>query len=363
MKKTKKKIITFTAIAAAVATLAVTLMTIFIPGAKTISPAEPESTGNIIIDDTISHGIKLSSYLIPQEEYEMYNVSPLAETAQQVTATITPSDATNKQVDWSVAWNNASSTWATGKTVSDYVTVTPSSDGALTATVTCLQGFSEKVVLKVVLRAASNIQATANIDYKFRVTGVSDFSVAIGNLFTISNSTSTVAFPFSGNSVDAFFGTAGAVQTASKTFSCFPNVIGTLSQMFDVKMSIELADTTSSNTYKQVITDSLLTSKTVAVGSVAKKSFTYSGVPLNGQTFNASGASLFLIDSSLLGILDYYAFKRNYSKQASNINWQVKIEFTADSGDTYTYTHPFKFNASSEKYVEDITLGSGSIIF
>ena len=48
---------------------------------------------------------------------------------------ITPADAANKKVDWTIAFKNASSTWATGKTVTEYATVTPSADGALTAVV------------------------------------------------------------------------------------------------------------------------------------------------------------------------------------------------------------------------------------
>lgn len=41
-----------------------------------------------------------------------------------VTATITPADATYKDVEFSVAWKNPNSTWASGKKVSDYVTIT-----------------------------------------------------------------------------------------------------------------------------------------------------------------------------------------------------------------------------------------------
>ena len=44
-----------------------------------------------------------------------------------IQANIKPDNATNKNVSWSVAFVNPQSAWATGKNVSDYVTVTPQS--------------------------------------------------------------------------------------------------------------------------------------------------------------------------------------------------------------------------------------------
>lgn len=40
---------------------------------------------------------------------------------------------------------DASSAWATGKTVTDYVTVTPTANGALTANVECIKDFGEQI--------------------------------------------------------------------------------------------------------------------------------------------------------------------------------------------------------------------------
>ncbi|MCM1043558.1 MAG: hypothetical protein NC350_05065 [Corallococcus sp.] len=72
------------------------------------------------------------------------------------------------KVDYSVAWKNPTSTWATGKTVTDYVTVTQTTDGALTATVTCLQPFGEQIVLTAAARANNAVKATCTVDYKQR---------------------------------------------------------------------------------------------------------------------------------------------------------------------------------------------------
>ena len=69
-----------------------------------------------------------------------------------------------KAIDWSIAWNNASSTWATGKVVTDYVMVTPTSDGALTAKVKKLAAFGEQVIVTATSRVVTKLKATATVD-------------------------------------------------------------------------------------------------------------------------------------------------------------------------------------------------------
>lgn len=85
-----------------------------------------------------------------------------------LTATITPENATNKQIDWSVAWSDASASWANGKTVTDYVTVTPTSDGAASATVKNLQAFGAKIKVIASSREDPEITAECAVDYAQR---------------------------------------------------------------------------------------------------------------------------------------------------------------------------------------------------
>lgn len=96
----------------------------------------------------------------------------IAANSQTLTATITPSEATNKLVDWEIAWKNGASTWASGKSISDYLTVAPSSDGALTATVTCKQAFGEQAIVTVTSRDNPDAKATCTVDYRTRLLGV-----------------------------------------------------------------------------------------------------------------------------------------------------------------------------------------------
>ena len=91
-------------------------------------------------------------------------------------ATIDPDTAANQNVDWSVSFVNPSSSWASGKTVTDYVTVTPTSDGSLTATVQCLKAFGEQIKITVTSRANEYATAECTVDYARRITDFTFYS-------------------------------------------------------------------------------------------------------------------------------------------------------------------------------------------
>ena len=65
-----------------------------------------------------------------------------------LTCTVTPADA-KQDVKWAVAFVNPDSEWASGKNVSDYVTVTPTAENGTAVTVTCKEAFSEQIKLTV----------------------------------------------------------------------------------------------------------------------------------------------------------------------------------------------------------------------
>lgn len=127
--------------------------------------------GGAIIGESVGSGVKVMSAKIAPENYAANDISPMAETAYTLTATVLPEKASNKAVDWAVSFVNPASSWATGKTVTDYVTVTPTSDGALTANVECLQAFGEQIKVTVTSRNNPEATATCLVDYAERVSG------------------------------------------------------------------------------------------------------------------------------------------------------------------------------------------------
>lgn len=127
-----------------------------------VKPGEEQKPGtdDVVIEQIEASGILLSAAIASADETGV---------TQRFTATITPSDATNQQVNWSVAFKNAGSEWANGKNISDYVTVTPTSDGSLYADVTCKAAFGEQIILTVTSRDNAEAKATATVDYRKKV--------------------------------------------------------------------------------------------------------------------------------------------------------------------------------------------------
>lgn len=90
-----------------------------------------------------------------------------------------------KAIDWSVAWKNSSSEWATGKVVTDYVTVTPTADGALTAKVKKVAAFGEQVIVTVTSRVLPELKATATVDCLMEFTlAVHSITIKLGDVFS-----------------------------------------------------------------------------------------------------------------------------------------------------------------------------------
>ena len=122
-----------------------------------------------IISETAENGISLMSAKIMPVAYAESGVSALADTAYTLTATVEPDYSGEKEFDWEVSFQNASSSWANGKTVTNYVTVTPTSDGANTATVECKQAFGEKIIVTCTSRDYAGLSATCTVDYQQRL--------------------------------------------------------------------------------------------------------------------------------------------------------------------------------------------------
>lgn len=106
-----------------------------------------------------------------------------------IVATITPNDAANKAVDWTVAFVNATSAWANGKTATDYITAEPTTDGALTATVTCKAAFGERIKITVTSRDNPDASASCMVDYKQQFEGYLFSASQTGKTPTLNNST------------------------------------------------------------------------------------------------------------------------------------------------------------------------------
>lgn len=131
--------------------------------------------------------------------------------AQSVTlvATTEPADMQDVVLKWSIAWKNASGTWASGKNVNEYVAM--DAEG-LQATLTCLQAFGEQILVTVTSVDNPNATATCTIDYRKRANVTVTLTASDGTSVTLDET-------FSAN------GTNLAKLIAGKAYTVNVNVV------------------------------------------------------------------------------------------------------------------------------------------
>lgn len=129
--------------------------------------------GGTVIDKVENNGISLLSAKLPRAAYAANDIDPQADSAYTLTAVVGPADASDKTVVWSIAWKNSESAFASGKTVTDYVTITPTADGALTARAVCKQAFGEQIIITVKpSKGDSTVRANCTVDYVQKFLGL-----------------------------------------------------------------------------------------------------------------------------------------------------------------------------------------------
>ncbi|MGN0806246.1 MAG: hypothetical protein ACI4MC_04335, partial [Candidatus Coproplasma sp.] len=113
--------------------------------------------GGKVYDENGNEMLSAMSYAMPR----VMAVSELEEgTVAQVTlsATVTPNNATDKAVDWSVKFSD-------GFDASDYLTIEPTYDGSDVAVLTCLQPFETTAIVTVEARTDSTKKSQCYVDY------------------------------------------------------------------------------------------------------------------------------------------------------------------------------------------------------
>ena len=215
----------FSWIITVIALVLVAILSIGLLCALFIQPNDDEQEATpkdgAVISETAENGISLMSAKIMPMAYAANGVSALADTAYTLTATVEPDYAGEKEFDWSIKFQNASSSWANGKTVTDYVTVTPTADGANTATVECKQAFGEKIIVTCTSRDYAGLSATCTVDYAQRITGM-DVTLEgsrTGNLDIPAGEELTINFIYYGGTTSYNVYTVRATATYSDVYT------------------------------------------------------------------------------------------------------------------------------------------------
>ena len=134
----------------------------------------PKGENSFVVSGGEGSGISLMSVTVPVNEYTSKGVPSTAESAQTITATITPADAANKNVVWKLNWVDGGSEWATGKAVTDYVGIAEDINTykGSEVTVYCLQPFGEQVQITAISEQNKSFEASCTCDYVKRLADI-----------------------------------------------------------------------------------------------------------------------------------------------------------------------------------------------
>lgn len=284
-----------------------------------------------------------------EDNYVSPDVSTYANTnSYTLTVTITPSNATNQSVDWSIAWKNPSSTWASGKSIGNYVTIAHS-DGALTATVTCKKAFGEQVQITVTSRENSVYTANCICDYSKKVVG-----------FTVANYTRTPTTPYDNFSL------------TEKTDNLTLNNSNYYYRYYGFQENLTYSDYT--------VDDTFTISYKSTINAGYKSYLTAAGLTLKSDTVEGNylwgGTSFFynscaLPNDTVIKNRSFCGFTSTQANQAVNIakqhtnvaayNWTITC---TGANSTYTYSVPVYFAASSLTIsATGVSLNNSSFLF
>lgn len=310
--------------------------------------APVESYVGAIIRPSQSDDVRFSMQKIAVADYAAYGVSPLAETAYTLTATITPSTAYVQGIIWSVEFVNPSDSWASGKTATNYVTVTPSGSNNHTATVECVSPFNSQIKIVATSEDNENISAECLVDYGKR------FRTQSGQLTskrTIGSTSITHTYKF-GQTVTVNVEMGGRNPTYSNTDNASYTLgDGTLSPAsVDESLTLKMAPGLKTALSDQGVTTSFAEKDVSTLSGSSVLFFDRTGIlSLTGLSpdIDATKWSKFITAINNNG--DGYDFA---------IEYKITSEYA-----TSTTSAKIKLNTASMMVVTDVDLSSGSIVF
>ena len=150
-------------------------------------PAEEEQTEQAAVTDGEGNAMD-EDIVYPMPEKMSFSAAafaqPLAQFGEPSGTTVTspqsvdvrieayvyPESAANKEVDFSVAWGNAPTHGS--EQVSNYLTVTPDSDGSTMATVSCKKSFGDDTIVITVTTREGGYTATCTVTFTGIASGI-----------------------------------------------------------------------------------------------------------------------------------------------------------------------------------------------
>lgn len=142
---------------------------------------QPKFESGSILNVLTNNGVACASERIAVSDYAIKGISENADSAYELTATIQPSIAENKNINWTARWSNLSSTWANDKNISDYLIFNkPTTQSGNKVIITCLQDFGEQITITASAEADATKKSLCSVDYAKKIKSV-DFKFTYDN--------------------------------------------------------------------------------------------------------------------------------------------------------------------------------------
>lgn len=142
---------------------------------------QPKFESGSIFNVLTNNGVACASERIAVSDYAIKGVSENADSAYELTATIQPSIAENKNINWTARWSNVSSAWANDKNISDFLIFNkPTTQSGNKVIITCLQDFGEQITITASAEADSTKKSLCSVDYVKKIKSV-DFKFTYDN--------------------------------------------------------------------------------------------------------------------------------------------------------------------------------------
>lgn len=138
----------------------------------------------VVIPDSMMSVRKLST-----AEYAVNGISESAYGAYTLSVSFAPENTTIKTATFTAAWSDPESSWAAGKNVSDYITLSASSGES--TTISCDAPFGAKIIITAVSDGAPALSATCTLD--FAVKPLSFYHYGWGNNLNFYSGTAYIS--------------------------------------------------------------------------------------------------------------------------------------------------------------------------
>ena len=97
--------------------------------------------------------------------------------SKKLTATVTPANVDDVAFDWSISFADPGCEWASGMTVTDYVTLAVADD-TMSANISLVAPFGAQIVVRATLRSDADLYAECTVDY---LKHVAKFDICFSN--------------------------------------------------------------------------------------------------------------------------------------------------------------------------------------